>query len=182
MEGRMRASTLGAAVNDITDVASAWSNAVPLARTPTPTDKYGTTRSNPFFNASTTTSDSIDSSSSSGGGGGRARSATLNLGVGQRERGGMMVALGGADGQYTSEQIWGIGKEMYCIRCQAKKLAVTDMFCGGCGLSHLNRMRITQHELKLQTSAQGFGLGFKDHIIYKVKPESSAEFAGAVLV
>ena len=37
---------LSDAVNDIADVASAWSNAVPLQRAPTPT---GTTRSNPFF-------------------------------------------------------------------------------------------------------------------------------------
>ena len=48
---------------------------------------------------------------------------------------------------------------------KARKTAVTDIFCGACGLPHLNRMRITQHDLKLPKTLAGFGLGFKDHTV-----------------
>ena len=43
---------------------------------------------------------------------------------------------------------------------------------------HLNRMIVQKQALSLQPSSAGYGLGFKNHTVHKVKPASSAEFGG----
>eukprot|EP00039_Didymoeca_costata_P009036 m.119747 g.119747 ORF g.119747 m.119747 type:complete len:728 (-) comp14330_c0_seq1:77-2260(-) len=70
-------------------------------------------------------------------------------------------------------------REMFCLRCQARKTEVTDVFCEKCGKPHLNRVEQRDVPLSLQkASSPGYGFSFKNHTIYKVKPASPAENGG----
>lgn len=56
-----------------------------------------------------------------------------------------------------------------CLRCKAPKVTASDAFCSHCGKPHEDRLVGTRQVLTLvPKEGSGYGLGFKNHTIYRV--------------